>query len=72
MTLFDWEHLRSVKMSYSDHLMFSLKNSLYLFCGSVLGVVHAFCPMVLVTVHSDTILFVGTLLKDSHGENPPD
>ena len=68
MTLFDWDHLEEVHLSYTDHLMFSLKNSLYLFCGSVLGVVHAFCPMILVTVHSDTVLFVDKLLKESRVE----
>lgn len=64
MTLFNWNHLEEVKMNYLDHLQFSLKNSLYLFCGSFLGVIHAFCPMVLVTVQSDTVAHVDKLLKE--------
>ena len=68
MTLFNWEHLDEINMSYSDHLVFSLKNSLYLFCGSLLGVIHAFCPVVLVTVQSDTLAYVDSLLKDKHVE----
>lgn len=68
MTLFQWNHLEEINMSYYDHLQFALKNSLYLFCGSVLGVIHAFCPAILVTVQSDTIKHVGKLLNEKHAE----
>ena len=64
MTLFNWNYLEEINMDYLDYLQFSLKNSLYLFCGSVLGVIHAFCPMILVTVQSDTVAHVDKLLKD--------
>ena len=68
MTLFNWDHLDAINMTYSEHLQFSLKNSLYLLCGSLLGVIHAFCPAVLVTVQSDTVEHVGKLLNEKHAE----
>jgi uncharacterized membrane protein len=68
ISVLKWDHLEEINMTYYEHLQFSLKNSLYLLCGAMLGVIHAFCPAVLVTIQSDTIAYVGKRLTEKHAE----
>ena len=63
--LYDFNHLNHANMSYKEHLFFALKTSFILISGGILGVVHAICPVILVTVHTDTVAYSKQLL-DSH------
>lgn len=63
--LYDFNHLDHANMSYKEHLFFALKTSFILISGGILGLVHAICPVILVTVHTDTVAYSKQLL-DSH------
>ena len=63
MTLFDLNHLNIQNMTYIEHLQHSLKSSLLLISGGVLGIIHAICPVIFITAQSDTISYVGSILK---------
>lgn len=65
MTLFDLEHLKNQHMTYTEHLQHSLKSSLLLISGGILGIIHAICPVIFITAQSDTITYVGKMLKHS-------
>ena len=65
MTLFDLEHLSEQNMTYCEHFQHSLKTSLLLISGGFLGIIHAICPVIFITAQSDTITYVGTILKHS-------
>ena len=65
MTLFDLNHLSTQNMTYTENFQHSLKSSLLLISGGLLGVIHAICPVIFITAQSDTITYVGTLLKHS-------
>lgn len=65
MTLYDLDHLKNQNMTYTEHFQHSLKSSLLLISGGVLGIIHAICPVIFITVQSDTITYVGTMLKHS-------
>ena len=63
MTLFDLNHLSTQNMTYTEHLQHSLKTSLLLISGGILGLIHAICPVIFITAQSDTITYIATLLK---------
>lgn len=65
MTLFDLDHLSEQNMTYCEHLQHSLTTSLLLISGGILGVIHAICPVIFITAQTDTITYVGTLIKHS-------
>ena len=65
MTLFELDHLKKQDMTYVQHLQHSLKSSLLLISGGILGIIHAICPVIFITAQSDTITYVGTMLKHS-------
>ena len=65
MTLFDLNHLSTQNMTYMEHLQHSLKSSLLLISGGILGIIHSICPVIFITAQSDTIIYVGTILKHS-------
>ena len=62
--LFDLNHLQNVSMDYWEHLHFSLTQSFLLITGGVIGIIHAICPVVLVTIHTDTVTYCKKLLDD--------
>lgn len=65
MTLFDLDHLIKQEMTYKEHLQQSLKTSLILISGGILGIIHAFIPFIFISAQTDTITYVGVMLKHS-------
>tara|TARA_A100001015_G_scaffold115495_1_gene128231 strand:- start:3337 stop:3546 length:210 start_codon:yes stop_codon:yes gene_type:complete len=65
MTLFDLNHLNAQKMTYFQHFQHSLQSSLLLISGGILGIIHAICPIIFITAQSDTISYVGPIIKHS-------
>ncbi len=65
MTLFDLNHLSKQNMTYMEHLQHSLKSSILLITGGILGIIHAICPVIFITAQTDTITYVGTFIKHS-------
>ena len=68
---YDKDHLSNKKLTYIEHLKFGLINSFYLILGGLLGVLHSFCPCVLVNVQTDTVKLVGDLLNDTSNKPNP-
>ena len=65
---YDKDHLSKKNLTYTEHLKFGLINSFYLIVGGILGILHSFCPHILVNVQTDTVTLVGELLKDTNKE----
>ena len=65
MTLFDLNHLSKQNMTYMEHLQHSLKSSMLLVSGGILGIIHAICPVIFINAQTDTITYVGTFIKHS-------
>ena len=63
---YDKDHLTKKNLTYTEHLKNGLMNSFYLIIGGLLGILHSFCPYILVNVQTDTVHLVGELLKDNN------
>ena len=63
---YDKDHLTKKNLTYTEHLKGGLMNSFYLIIGGLLGILHSFCPYILVNVQTDTVHLVGELLKDNN------
>ena len=48
-----FQHPKSVGMTYTEHLLFSMKLSYLFFCGSVKSIIHAIYPDVYITSSGD-------------------
>lgn len=53
-----YNHLKEVNMTYKEHLIYSLYNSVYLIYSGILGVFHSFIPYIFVTNQSDCVNYL--------------
>ena len=49
----EFKHLKEVKMSYTEHFIFSGKLSIMLFKGAIKALIHAIYPDIYITSTSD-------------------
>jgi len=53
-----YNHLKEVNMTYKEHFIYSLQNSLYLIYSGILGVFHSFIPCIFITNQSDCVNYL--------------
>lgn len=61
-----FQHPKSVGMTYTEHLLFSMKLSYLFFCGSVKSIIHAIYPDVYITSSGDYSKLIFEMIHENH------
>ncbi len=63
---FFFDHPKSVGMTYTEHLRFSMNLSYLFFCGSIKAIIHAIYPDYYICSSSDYSKLIISMIQDKH------